>query len=128
MVSAWSVRPKSPVAVLHILHGMMEHSTRYREFADWLAEQGFAVYSADHPGHGLSIKDEKDLGHLDDEKGWDEVMESVRMQQERFRKEHNDLPVFLLGHSFGSVVARSFVQKYSGQFPVTGLILSGSMQ
>jgi alpha-beta hydrolase superfamily lysophospholipase len=127
-VSGWSVIPESPAAVLHILHGMMEHSARYREFADWLAGKGIAVFSADHPGHGTSIHNREDLGHLDDGNGWKLVSESVMILQEKIREAHPDLKVFMLGHSFGSVVARSFVQRYTSKFPLAGLILSGAMQ
>jgi alpha-beta hydrolase superfamily lysophospholipase len=127
-VSAWSIIPETPTAAIHILHGMMEHSARYKEFAEWMAGQGFAVYSADHPGHGLTVRDEHELGHLDDRQGWDEVLEAVVLVQDKIRSQHPDLKVFILGHSFGSVVGRSFTQRFLSGSPLAGLILSGSMQ
>jgi alpha-beta hydrolase superfamily lysophospholipase len=33
-----------------------------------------------------------------------------------------------MGHSFGSAVARSFIQRHGREFPYAGLILSGAMQ
>ena len=127
-VNAWRILPETPRYVLHILHGMMEHSARYHEFAEWMAGQGFAVYSADLPGHGASVQGTSDLGHLEDESGWEEVIGSVRSVQDRIRREHHGLPVFLLGHSFGSVVARSFAQRHASKYPLAGLVLSGAMQ
>lgn len=127
-IHAWSLIPEESHAVLHILHGMMEHSERYKAFAKWMAERGVAVYAADHPGHGKSLRNEYDLGHLDIRSGWEEILEAVRLMQERIRGEHPGLPVILLGHSFGSAVARSFVQSQGKEFPMAGLILSGAMQ
>lgn len=43
-------------ATLLILHGMQEHSGRYTEFAQYLAEQGLAVITYDHLGHGKTAK------------------------------------------------------------------------
>lgn len=127
-IHGWYVSHEAPRMVLHILHGMMEHSARYREFADWMAGNGVSVFAADLPGHGISVLSVDALGHLDDLSGWDEVMEAVRIQQDTLRRVHPGVPVFLLGHSFGSVVARSFAQRYGRDYPLAGLILSGSMQ
>jgi alpha-beta hydrolase superfamily lysophospholipase len=56
------------------------------------------------------------------------ILKSVREIQGQIRQTHPGLPVFMLGHSFGSVVARSFSQAYSREFPLAGMILSGAMQ
>ena len=69
MITGWYAKPDNPRAVLQILHGMMEHSERYKAFAEWMAGQGIAVYAADLPGHGLSAVNEEDLGHLDTGRG-----------------------------------------------------------
>jgi alpha-beta hydrolase superfamily lysophospholipase len=127
-IHAWCILPEKPVAVMQLLHGMMEHSERYRPFAEWMAGQGIAVYAADHPGHGISVHSADDLGHLDVKSGWQEIMEAVKAMREHIGREHPDLPVFLMGHSFGSAVARSFVQRYGRELPFAGLILSGAMQ
>nr|WP_261871115.1 lysophospholipase [Psychrobacter sp. JCM 18901] len=49
-------------ATLLIVHGMAEHSGRYSDFAQFLADNGIAVATYDHLGHGQTIKTEADLG------------------------------------------------------------------
>ena len=49
-------------AVFHILHGMAEYQGRYREFAHFLAEHGFAVVTSDLRGHGINTARETELG------------------------------------------------------------------
>jgi alpha-beta hydrolase superfamily lysophospholipase len=127
-IQAWCILPDKPVAVLQLLHGMMEHSERYRPFAEFMTGQGIAVYAADHPGHGKSVQSADDLGHLDVKSGWKEIMEAQKALREQIDREHPGLPVVLMGHSFGSTVARSFIQRHGREFPFAGLILSGAMQ
>ncbi|BBI67098.1 hypothetical protein PKHYL_12890 [Psychrobacter sp. KH172YL61] len=43
-------------ATLLIVHGMAEHSGRYADFAQFLADNGIAVATYDHLGHGQTIK------------------------------------------------------------------------
>jgi len=127
-IHAWKIVPEIPQGIIHLMHGMMEHSDRYRVFAQWMSDQGIAVYAADHPGHGRSVLTAADLGHLDVKSGWAEVMEAQRQVREQIRRDYPRMPVILMGHSFGSAVARSFIQRFSHEFPYAGLILSGAMQ
>ncbi|HZE00685.1 MAG TPA: alpha/beta hydrolase, partial [Pseudonocardiaceae bacterium] len=39
-------------AVVIIVHGLHEHSSRYAHVGIRLAAAGYAVYAADHRGHG----------------------------------------------------------------------------
>ena len=119
---------KKKYAVIHILHGMMEHSGRYEGFSEFMVKEGIAVYTSDLPGHGKAVAKHEEPGHLDIRTGWQEILGETARIQRMIRQEHSGMPVFLLGHSFGSVVARSFSQKYGVEFPLSGLILSGSMQ
>ena len=48
----------SPKAIVQLSHGMVEHLTRYDEFALALNEAGFLVIGNDHLGHGLTAKDD----------------------------------------------------------------------
>src|SRR5262249_45353200 len=50
-----SWRPRTaPKAVVVIVHGLKDHSTRYKALAERLAQQGFAVHAFDLRGHGRS--------------------------------------------------------------------------
>lgn len=50
--------------IVQIVHGMEEHIDRYDEFARFLARNGFVVGAHDHVGHGKSVLDARDLGHI----------------------------------------------------------------
>ena len=41
-----------PLAVVHMVHGMSEHSGRYGRVAEKLAAAGIEVWAADQRGHG----------------------------------------------------------------------------
>lgn len=110
-----------PKAVIIIAHGMAEHSGRYDHFARFLAENGFAVYMNDHAGHGRSAQIK---GHFADENGWECVVKDLKALMDQAVAQHPHLPVFFMGHSMGSFLARSFITRY-GQ-ALSGCILCGT--
>ncbi len=112
-----------PKAVVQVLHGMAEHSARYARLAEALTHAGYAVYANDHRGHGRTGGD-ADHGYLADDRGWDKVVEDARAVTARITEEHPGLPVFLLGHSMGSFLAREYA--IEGSDELTGLVLSGT--
>ena len=58
---------EAPKATVLILHGMQEHSGRYKNFAEYLANNGFAVLLYDHLGHGKTAKNREELGYFQKE-------------------------------------------------------------
>ena len=62
--------------IVQIVHGMEEHIDRYDEFARFLARNGFVVGAHDHVGHGKSVSDVRDLGHITLDQG-DAVLVNV---------------------------------------------------
>jgi alpha-beta hydrolase superfamily lysophospholipase len=113
-----------PKAVVQLLHGMAEHSARYARLAGELTTAGYAVYAHDHRGHGRTGGDENH-GYLGDADGWSELVADARAVTATIREEHPDLPLFLLGHSMGSLAAREYV--IEGSDELSGLVLSGSV-
>lgn len=107
------VRPRAHVLVVH---GLGEHAGRYEVLAQTLNGWGFAVRSYDQYGHGDSDGIRGGLPHpnrlLDD---LADLVESARVR-------HPGVPVVLLGHSMGGLVAASFVARTL--LAVDGLILS----
>jgi alpha-beta hydrolase superfamily lysophospholipase len=112
-----------PKAVVQIAHGMAEHSARYERLAQALTAHGYAVYAHDHRGHGSTAK-EIDHGYFADENGWDAVAADLRAVTRFAQEEQPGLPVFLLGHSMGSFLARTYVIEDSRD--LAGLVLSGT--
>ncbi|MGH3673357.1 MAG: lysophospholipase [Pseudonocardiaceae bacterium] len=92
--------PPDPVrAVVVIVHGVHEHSGRYAHVGDWLAGRGYAVYAADHRGHGRSDGRRANIERM-------ALILADLSSFTRFATErHPDLPVFLVGHSLGGLIA-----------------------
>lgn len=98
--------------VIQIIHGMAEHSKRYDDFARFLNNEGFIVYADDHVGHGLTCKNSGKYGFLYSENGWMKMVDDVKFLNEMIHSEYPTLPVYILGHSMGSFIARSLMIKY----------------
>jgi alpha-beta hydrolase superfamily lysophospholipase len=121
-----------PKAVLHILHGMAEHALRYRQRAEKLTQSGIEVWAADQRGHGKTadLKINKPgrgglLGHCADGYSFALVTKDVHALNEEIKKTTN-VPIFLLGHSWGSFIAQNYIEKYSDNAIINGCILSGT--
>ncbi len=123
-VSLW--RPEgAPRAVVQIVHGVAEHMGRYDHFARYLADHGFAVCGEDHLGHGKTVDDGK-YGYFGRKDGWTLVTADVRRLRVLMGERFPGAPYFLLGHSMGSFLARTYLCAYPGT--VDGCILSGTGQ
>lgn len=110
-------------AVVVLLHGMAEYSGRYAEFAQYLNEAGIALYCHDQRGHGLTGQAAGDLGHLIPHWGWHMMVDDgCRILQ--LAKAEWEVPVYLMGHSMGSFLARVLTQQ--NPHLMAGLILSGT--
>lgn len=124
-LSCWRWMPEGePKAVLQLSHGMCEHITRYSDFAEFLCSRGFAVYGHDHLGHGDTTPE--DLGFFADEDGDTVVLDDVFEVTKRIESDLPGKPVFLLGHSMGSFIARRYLTKYGDH--LSGAIIMGTGQ
>lgn len=119
---SWKSESTPAKAVVEIAHGMAEHSARYDAFAAFLAERGYAVYMNDHAGHGRSAQIN---GHFADKNGWENVVSDLNALMDEAERENPGLPLFLMGHSMGSFLSRSFLTRYGQR--LSGCILCGTM-
>jgi alpha-beta hydrolase superfamily lysophospholipase len=94
--------PGAARAALAIVHGLGEHSGRYQGLAQALAAQGIAVYALDQRGFGRS---EGQRGYIN---RWDEFMHDLGAFIDLIQEAEAGLPVFLLGHSLGGVIALDY--------------------
>ena len=124
-VHKWLEEGESPRGVVQIAHGMAEHSGRYERFARELVKNGYIVYAHDHRGHGRTAGLAGEMGHFSDDNGWNLVVEDMYQLTGIIREEYPDLPIFLFGHSMGSLLSRDYISKY-GQL-LTGVILAGTV-
>ncbi|PKM55910.1 MAG: hypothetical protein CVV00_02105 [Firmicutes bacterium HGW-Firmicutes-5] len=122
LVRKWTPEGKVK-GCLHILHGMAEHCLRYDAFAKYLCKQGFVVWAHDHRQHGYSIG-HHEAGFFDRTDSWDAIIEDVGIVQRAYNKTYSDQPMFMLGHSMGSLILRSYLQSH--QTKLMGAIIMGS--
>jgi alpha-beta hydrolase superfamily lysophospholipase len=119
----WVDDTVTPRAVLQVAHGMGEHALRYKAPLGPLVAAGWAIYSDDHRGHGLTVAGPEALGDFGDN-GAALIVEDLRRLTSLARAEHPDLPLVLLGHSLGSFFAQAYVFDHSRA--IDGLVLSGT--
>ena len=116
----------APRAVLVLSHGVSEHILRYEPLAAYLTERGFAVAGHDHLGHGLSVAAGAPRLYFGPRGSWDWAVQDLYARRELAGQRFPGLPVFLLGHSMGSFLARTYLIRWPGT--LTGAILSGTGQ
>ena len=117
----------APRAVVQLLHGVGEHAGRYGSVISQLTENGYTVYADDHRGHGRTgIRQHGDparLGHLG-RGGMPATAAALRQFTELIRAENPDLPLVLLGHSWGSFLAQILVNEDPHAYD--GVVLTGT--
>jgi alpha-beta hydrolase superfamily lysophospholipase len=105
---------EDPARLIVLVHGYGEHIGRYEHVAQALVERGSAVVGPDHVGHGHS-GGERAL--VEDFEG---VVDDLRAVVQDAR---GDLPVVMVGHSMGGLIATRYAQRHRED--LTGLVLSG---
>jgi alpha-beta hydrolase superfamily lysophospholipase len=98
-----------------LMHGLGEHSGRYRRLAGFFNECGLSVRSYDHRGHGRS------QGKRGDVINGDPMLQDAEIIIDDFSTRYSQ-PPFLFGHSMGGLFAARFA--LSRLSPLRGLILS----
>jgi alpha-beta hydrolase superfamily lysophospholipase len=114
-VHSWG-HPDAYYLVL-IAHGIGEHARRYDHVADALVADGAAVYAPDHYGHGHSAGERALVADIE------AYVDDLHLVAQRAGAEHPGLPVVLIGHSLGGVIATRYAQRYMHE--LAALVLSG---
>lgn len=118
---------QSPVAVLQIVHGMVEYIERYTAFAEFLNSKGFIVVGHDHIGHGDSVSSPEEWGIMHVKHPSDVMVEDIYTHYSMVKKEYPELPYFILGHSMGSYMTRKCLcEKAAGMEDLDGAIIMGT--
>lgn len=98
-----------------LMHGLGEHSGRYRHVARFLNNWGLSVRAYDHRGHGRSE------GRRGDVVNGDPILQDAEIVIEDFSSRFAE-PPYLLGHSMGGLFAAHFALAQLA--PLRGLVLS----
>ncbi|XBQ17158.1 MAG: alpha/beta hydrolase [Oceanicaulis sp.] len=94
-----------PRGIVQIHHGLSEHAGRYEDFAEFLADRGFAVGAHDHRGHGRTDADDALPGVFAAKDGAGKVTTDALAVETLLRTRFADTPLIVFGHSMGGVIA-----------------------
>ncbi|MFY4720912.1 alpha/beta hydrolase [Streptomyces sp. LaBMicrA B280] len=100
-----------------LVHGYGEHAGRYDGLAAVLTGLGAAGYAPDHMGHGRSAGERVLIEDFED------VVADVRSVAGLARAAHPGLPLVLVGHSMGGLIAARYAQLHREE--LAALVLSG---
>lgn len=122
-IQAWIYTPVAPPrGIVQVIHGLGEHSRRYLRLITRLLDEGFIVAADDHAGHGKTAMESGAWADTGPEGAEAVVADEVTLR-ETVTAKHPDLPYFVFGHSWGSIIARMLtVQNPEG---ISGLLLGG---
>ena len=122
----WTPDTVEPRGVVQLVHGISEYILRYAPFAEYLTKYGFIVVGDDHLGHGKTAKGPEEYGFISERGGWTHMADDVRALRVLTGEKYPALPYFLLGHSMGSFLARTYLIRWPGT--LAGAVISGTGQ
>jgi alpha-beta hydrolase superfamily lysophospholipase len=102
-----------------LVHGYGEHLGRYDYVAQRLAARGGRVFGPDHQGHGQS--DGERVLVTD----YAAVVEDVHRVALAMTRRYPGVPLVLVGHSMGGLIATRYAQLYGSS--LAALVLSGPL-
>jgi alpha-beta hydrolase superfamily lysophospholipase len=123
-VKGWIYSPiRKSRGIVQVVHGLGEHSRRYLHLILKLNEAGFVVCADDHVGHGKTAADSGTWGDYGS-KGYITTTEDEKTLHDLALQSYSGLPYFMFGHSWGSMIARSFAAHYGAL--LKGLAICGT--
>ena len=107
-----------PRAVLVLVHGLAEHSSRYGNVVDYFVPRGYAVYGFDHRSHG---KSPGSPGYV---KRFSHFVSDLIDFLDIVRRLFPQARIIAVGHSVGGTIAAAGAVQAPAK--LDGLILSGA--
>jgi acylglycerol lipase len=94
---AWEPTVVEPKAVVCLVHGLGEHTSRYAHVAEAFGKQGYVLFGADLRGHGRSGGARGHISSIED------FMQDIDASLGQARAHYPNLPIILYGHSLGGI-------------------------
>jgi alpha-beta hydrolase superfamily lysophospholipase len=110
-----AIRVDAGKASVVFVHGVGEHIGRYAEAFQAFSEQGYSCFGFDQRGFGRS---EGERGHVN---AFSDYVQDLAAFIDGIVAQDAAKPVFLLGHSMGSIVALAYALRH--QAKIQGLLL-----
>lgn len=109
---------KNPKAVIQFIHGMEEYKERYDAFAEYLCSKGYTCVTSDLRGHGKSAPL---LSHISNKKGDKLIISDQKEIRKYIKRTYKDLPLYLFGHSMGTIISRVLMQTDGSKYAKVAL-------
>lgn len=119
-VTYWDNVDKPRAAVV-MVHGMCEYIARYDDFCKFLGHNGYNVIGMDNRGFGDTDADRRGKGYPG---MFEDTVDDIKLETDIARKRWGVERVYVIGHSYGSILVQRFIEKYHEH--VSGAILCGS--
>jgi alpha-beta hydrolase superfamily lysophospholipase len=119
-IRRWRPGDGETKGIVHLVHGMAEHSGRYGFLAEKLCDAGFELWAADLRGHGKTADPAVNdpgkgglLGHAADRDGFFRVVRDIPIINRHIALAFDGQlapPFFIMGHSWGSFLVQAFIE------------------
>jgi alpha-beta hydrolase superfamily lysophospholipase len=128
VVTYYQWRVEHPRGIVQIAHGLGEYANRYQALVDALGQAGYSVYADDHRGHGQTGLDQwggdaSKLGRLGPG-GLRAAVRDLAKLTDIIRNDNPGMPIVLLGHSLGSLMAQMLINTRMADF--AAVVLTGT--
>lgn len=115
---SWAAEGRVPKAVVCLVHGLGEHTSRYAHVGEAFSKEGYALFGADLRGHGRSSGARGHIHAIED------FLQDIDILIEQARRRYEGRPLFLYGHSLGGILVLNYGLR---RRPVlSGVIATGS--
>ncbi len=108
----------SPKGVVVLVHGYADHCLRYRHVIGELALGGYSTYAFDYRGHGQAG------GRRGFVTSFADYLTDLTVFLDRVRAEAPPVPLFILGHSHGCLVAGMLLTEPNPPQDIAGVVFS----
>jgi alpha-beta hydrolase superfamily lysophospholipase len=105
-----------PKAALLFVHGLAEHTGRYRHVMEHFAARGYECFAVDMRGHG------KSPGRRVHVNRFDEYLTDVRAGHDLAREANPERQLFLIGHSQGGLITLRYALAHPQD--LAGIVIS----
>lgn len=112
---------EKPRAAVVMVHGMCEYIARYNDFCEFLGTHGYNVIGMDNRGFGDTDPERRGYGY---ENMFEDTVDDIKLETDIARERWGVKRVYVIGHSYGSILTQRFIEKYHAY--VAGAILCGS--
>lgn len=113
-------KPAAAKASIVLISGRTESILKYQEMFYDLTQQGYAVFSYDHRGQGLSSRKLSDpqIGHIND---FQQYVDDLHLVMQQWQEQFVGQPV-ALSHSMGGAVLSYYLAQHPNSFKAAAMV------